>query len=146
MLNFKKLSLLLLLVVLVFTLTGCGSSEKSVQATISKYFEAYRTESKQGIADVLDLTFNYKLNIDGTIYTFSRDNYLSMMDSLFINIEYHSLDVKFSSTTVTSDVASASVLTTEDYTYKGQRGVHLFTHQFTLMKRGGKWYITGLEE
>ena len=144
--KFKKFALLLLMVIVAFSLTGCGSADEAVKGVVSKYFAAKKAENKQDISSMLDITFTWVVQTNDGIYELSRDQYLSYLDNFFVNNEYHTLNPTYTSVLITGDVALVNCLCTEDYTYKGVRNTGIWPYEVTLTKRNGKWFITKVSE
>lgn len=130
----KKITMVVLLLALTFSLAGClKSNDTAVKGTITQFYDALKTENKTKIASLLDITFP------------GRDAFLAKLDYYFVSVQYNSITVNFSSVTVTGDVASVNGFTIDDVYVDSERIVGQSPFTFTLVKRSGKWYITDWE-
>ena len=133
--NFKKLSIICLMFVLAFSLTGCLKSDQTaIKETINKYFQGLKDESKKDISAIIDPNFPF------------RSQFLANLDTLFYTVDFTSITVTINTITVVGDVASADTIVLWSYVDgEGQSGTEQFARTFKMAKHSGKWYIADFE-
>lgn len=169
----KKLSKLLLSLVLVVTLTGCGNMDNTPTKKVEAFFDKYQTLDSNVLND-LDLTIADDTSIDEA----SRSEYRDFMKKHYQDLEYKIKDEKIDGdkATVTTEVTVrdySKVLGDAD-TYKetnakefndetGNYSAGLFskyrltklkdvtekktyTLEITLTKKDGEWIMDELSE
>lgn len=127
----KKLILILFLLVLMFSITGClKSNEAKVKETVNTFFNGITSEEKNKVMNVLDITLP------------NRDSYPVMLETYFGLNETVSMIINFTDIVIMDNAASVSGNTQEDYYWNGSRNLSQIPFNFTLIKRGSKWLIS----
>lgn len=127
----KKITLIVLLLGLAFSVSGClKSNDTAVKETVNKFFNALKVENKQQVVDTLDIT------LPGYQY------YPAILDTYFGVNETLSIAVNFTTVTIMEDAATVSALVNEQYVFNGQAGSSQQLFNFTLVKRGNNWKIS----
>lgn len=129
--NVKKVILLFMLCLLVFSLTGCLKSDEAVvKSTANKFFQAVKNEDINTIRNLFGLQM------------YGREELIAFYEEWFSLVRYISITPTITNVSIQSGIASVNAVTIEIFTAQAENHTWTGTYQLLFSKNGNKWYIT----
>ncbi|AZR72858.1 hypothetical protein BBF96_05315 [Anoxybacter fermentans] len=130
----KRISVILVLIMCVFYLVGCGGNyveKELVRNTIEKfYFSLYLLDPVKEIEPLLDVTFN------------NKEEFLFFLKTIHSSTDLNYCSVCFESIRISSGRAYVKTIFVYDYFVDDDNQQFVVNNEFTLIKRGSEWKIT----
>lgn len=133
----KKYFSVILVLMLVFTVFGCGKNEitdeESIKSTITKFYQSWEDEDIVALSSCIDSEFTDEF--------FSKSEYVEEFNQLFSEFDLSYKDLKFADIFIVGDLATADITITLTRKTLNSETTDTTNAKFYMIKRGVEWLL-----